>query len=57
MKKSLIKILTKYNPLYYNPKYWYLDGPWKKRDLWLVTGDMLPPIYPYIPMKKSMATN
>jgi len=48
-EKSLIKILTKYNPLYYNPKYWYLDGPWKKRDLWLVTGDMLPPNY--IPMK------
>ena len=48
MKKSIIKILTKYNSLYYNPKYWYLDG-WEKRDLWLVTGDMLPPNY--IPMK------
>ena len=22
-----------------------LDGPWEKRDLWLVTGDMLPPIF------------
>ena len=21
---------------------WYLDGPWKKRDSWLVTGDLLP---------------
>ena len=24
----------------------YLDGPWEKRDSWLVTGDWLPPKNP-----------
>ena len=24
----------------------YLDGPWEKRDLWLVTGDLLSPKHP-----------
>ena len=26
----------------------YLDGPWEKRDSWLVTGDLLPPKIPII---------
>ena len=30
--------------VYPSSRLTYLDGPWEKRDFWLVTGDSLPPI-------------